>query len=234
MSFNRKSIPDVFPEKDELTRQLVSIGFLFASDQSAKEPNIEDVLLAASMEGLQGDFRTLCLLVDWVSIHLKQINIDRLTSVLRQLDDKRLRAFWSGIAYWQRKDPRMAKLRRIYRGPRIPLQSKNVIQFHLKRDGEDERFQGSSFLVPAKVLRHRITDIATPEWVAKNHLAYRYRIIIGSTYRADMWARLRVNPKASPSELAQLSYGTYQTARQACLDYKIVKRDYSGRRLAAG
>ncbi|MBI4404368.1 MAG: hypothetical protein HY537_09420 [Deltaproteobacteria bacterium] len=223
MSFKRKILPDVFPEKDELTRQLVSIGFLFASDKNQDEPNIENVLVAASIEGLKGDLRTLSLLVDWVPIHLKQTNIDRLTSILVELGDKKLKAFWSALAKWQEKDPRMTKLQRIYRGPRVALLEEDEMSFFLKRDGEDNRFRGSKFLVPAKVLRHRESDIASPGWVAKNHKAYKYRIIIGPTYRADMWALLEREPNLGPSEVARRCYGSFGTAWDVKKDWMLIQ-----------
>jgi len=223
MSFKRKILPDSFPRGDELTRQLVSIGFGFAENRAKAEPNIEDAIIAASIEGLNGDFRTLSLLVDWIPIHLKQLNIDRLNFALRELEEPMLRAFWSAIARWQKKDPRMTKLRRIYRGPRIPILPLDEIRFHLKRSGEDERFKESHLLVPEKMLRHRPSDISEPAWVAKFHLAYRYRIIIGPTYRADMWALLEKDPTLGPSELARRCYGSFGTAWDVKQDWSVIR-----------
>lgn len=223
MGFKRKIVPESFSVGDELTPQLVSIGFLFADDRAKEEPNIEDALIAASREGLAGDYRTLALLVDWMPIHLKQLNVDRLASVVKELSDERLRAFWSAVGRWQKSDPRLAKLKRLYRGPRMPIIDKELIRFPLKRDGEDTRFEGTCLIVPGKILRHRPSDIADPTFVAKHHLAYRYRIIIGPSYRADMWALLDREPNLSSSELARRCYGSFATAWDVKKDWAIIR-----------
>jgi hypothetical protein len=40
------------------------------------------------------------------------------------------------------------------------------------------------------VLRDRPADILDPQALAKRHDTYRYRVLMGPTYRADMWALL--------------------------------------------
>lgn len=224
MSFKRLTIPDVFPAGDALTSQLVSIGFRFAADPAKDEPNIEDCLIAASVEGLRGDLRTLGLLVDWVEVHMKQVNADRLSTILKRISEPRLSAFWGSIAKWKKSDSRFDKVYRLYRGPRIPLLDEEAMAFHLKRDGEDPRFHNTKLIIPNKVLRHRLDDIADIVTVAKSHLSYKHRLIIGPTYRADMWAALEREPQLSPSALARKCYGSFSTAWNVKKDWDIVRQ----------
>lgn len=224
MSFKRQNVPTAFASSGLLTSQLVKIGFLFAADPAPEEPNIENTLIAASLEGLNGDYRALSLLVDWISIHVGQLNVDRLVKILKELKNPKLRAFWSSIAQWQKSDPRLRKLSRIYRGERVGLLDAEIAAFHLKRDGEDPRFVKTHIIVPNKLLRHRPNDVMDPAAVARIHLGYRYRLMIGPTYRADMWAALEKNPKLTASELARFCYGSFSTAWNVKRDWEIVRR----------
>jgi hypothetical protein len=222
MAFKRDILPSSFATGERLTADLVSIGFLFAANRAKEEPNIEDSIIAASIEGLKGDYRVLSLLVDWIHIHMKQVNIDRLVNVLKELPDKKLKAFWSSVAKSQKNDPRLKKLSRIYRGSPFSLLDEEDMKFRLKRDGMDPRFTGSHFVIPGKVLRHRPSDIADSATVARFHLAYRYRLIIGPTYRADMWAALELAHKLTPAEIARKCYGSFSTAWNVKRDWEII------------
>jgi hypothetical protein len=184
------------------------------------EPNIEDTLVAASIEGIvREEIRILALLVDWIDIHADRINVDRLTKLVAALPQKTVRAFWAGIAHWQSTDPRMKKLLRVHPKQRVDLLPDGG-NFLIHRDGEDERFVGSPFRVAAKTLRHRPSDILSPIELAMKHAAYRWRVVIGPTYRADMWALLEKESTLKPHEIARRSYGSWPTAW-------AVKRDWA-------
>jgi hypothetical protein len=86
--------------------------------------------------------------------------------------------------------------------------------FQIERRGEDPCFQDSTLRVPAGVLRDRQQDVLSPRELAKRHAAYRQRVIMGPTYRADMWTLLEDEPTSSPAELARRSYGSFATAWQ--------------------
>ncbi len=223
MAFKRSPLPRSFATGGRLTSDLVSVGFLFAAEPSKDEPNVEFTLVAASIEGLKGDYRTLSLLVDWIPIHFDQVNVDLLVKIVKELSDKKVQAFWSSVGEWQKKDPRLKKLSRIYRGPRIPIQEMKLIRFPLNRDGEDPRFSATKLVVPGRILRHRPTDIADSKYVAQHHLAYRHRLIIGPSYRADMWAALESDPNLTPSELARKCYGSFSTAWNVRKDWQVIR-----------
>ena len=88
---------------------------------------------------------------------------------------------------------------------------------------EDPRFQDCPLRVPARVLRDRQQDVLSPQELAKRHAAYRQRIIMGPTYRADMWALLEGEPALSPAELARRTYGSFATAWQVKRDFELVQ-----------
>lgn len=220
MTFKRVLHPLEYATGDQLSSDLVGIGIRLTAPPPANEPNIEDTLVAASIEGIvREDLRVLALLADWISIHAERINADRLTKLVTALPQKTVKAFWAGVAHWQRSDPRMKKLLKVHPKQRVDLLP-NGGSFLIQRDGEDERFVGSPFRVSAKTLRQRPSDILGPTELAMKHAAYRWRVVIGPTYRADMWALLEKEATLKPHEIARRSYGSWPTAW-------AVKRDWA-------
>ncbi len=222
MAYKRTATAAELPRGDALTADLIGIGMLFAGKEPEQDPNIEDALLAASIEGMEkGDLRVLSVLVTWLGMHHSRVNADRLVRVVRAQPSKRVRAFWAAMAYWLKADHRLTRLKKLYKGPRLDLLSAGT-EFQISRRGEDERFSGSLLRVPAGVLRERPQDVLPPKTLAKRHLAYHYRIILGPSYRADMWAALERDPQLTPAELARRTYGSFATAWQAVHDRRLL------------
>jgi hypothetical protein len=189
-----------------------------------RHANIEDTLLAASLEGLAGDGRVLSLLVDWLEIHHSRINADRLVQMVRTLSKKeseKFKAFWAAMAQWL-NDNRFAKLKRL-----APKHRFNFLEdrtsFLIEKNGEDERFKETCVRIPQNVLRHRLEDILEPQELARVHHAYRFRIFMGPNYKADMWALLQQEPELSAAELARQGYGSYPTAFLVKRDFMLLK-----------
>ena len=110
VAYKRVEVPSEPLRGDELTAAMVGIGMNFAGD-TAPETNIEDALLAASMEGMErDDFRVLAVLVTWLGIHHRWINADRLIRSVRTQTSSRVRCFWAAIARWLRRDRRLVRL----------------------------------------------------------------------------------------------------------------------------
>lgn len=221
MGFRRTIAPAKLLQGDELTPALVGIGMNFAAT-ARPNANIEDTLLAASLEGLErDDLRVLAILVSWLGVHGQAINADRLTAIVGEQPGVRVRAFWSAIAHWRSKDRRFARLAKLHSGPPVDLLPVGT-EFQLKRAGEDSRFAGSTLRVPAKVLRDRTGDVLTPGELVRKHSAYRCRVLIGPSYRADMWAELEADSTLVPAELARRTYGSFATAWQAKHDFLLL------------
>ena len=110
----------------------------------------------------------------------------------------------------------------LYQGPRVDLLPSGT-DYHVQRWGESARFEGSSLRVPAGVLRSRPQDVASPVELARIHSAYRHRIRMGPTYRADMWAALEQDLTLSAAELARSTYGSFATAWQVKSDWELLK-----------
>lgn len=211
MGFKRILLPDEFVTGETLTLALISIGINLAGDPPKLDANIEDTLIAASIEGMErDDLRVLSLLVTWIEIHHSWINADRVT-ILAKKQSTRVKAFWCAIATFLQNDQRFKRLQKVYTEKKIDLLRVGN-EFQMKRKGEDERFKNSVLKVPAGTLRNRKFDVLSPQELALKHQAYRYRILIGPSYRADMWALLETNPNLSPAELARLTYGSFATA----------------------
>lgn len=92
----------------------------------------------------------------------------------------------------------------------------------MKRRGEDERLEGTVLRVPAGVLRDRPKDVLGPAALAKKHSAYHYRVLIGPSYRADMWAALTKDREISAAELARRTYGSFATAWGVKRDWEVL------------
>ena len=122
MAHKRVLMPSEFATGDKLTSDMVGIGMRFAANPPKTEPNIEDTLVAASIQGIvHEDYRVLSLLVDWFGVHVERVNVDRLTKMVRLLKDVRVKAFWKALAQWQRRDWRLKKLQKVYTKSRLDL-----------------------------------------------------------------------------------------------------------------
>ena len=222
MAYKRIVTPPKLLSGEELTAAMIGIGLGFAG-KSSKESNIEDTLLAASFEGMEHDDpHLLAVLITWLEVHHSWINADRLLRIVRSQEVPRVRAFWAAVGQWLHKDRRLARLAHVYSGPRVALLATGT-DFQIRRRGEDPRFDGTHLRVPAGVLRNRVSDVFQPTELAKRHTTYQYRILMGPTYRADMWAAFELDPSLSPSELARCTYGSFATAWQVRNDWQLLK-----------
>jgi hypothetical protein len=205
---------------------MAGIGMNFTASPSA-EPNIEDTILFASIEGVDNyDLRVLAVLVTWFGIHASWINADRLIKMVEAQSSPRLRAFWSALASWHKKDRRFARLARLYVGQRQDLIETGT-DFQVRRHGEDPRFQGSPIRVAANALRDRTSDVLQPAVLAQRHSAYRCRVMMGPSYRADMWAALERDPTLSAAELARRTYGSFATAWHVKREFRLLSHGVS-------
>ena len=216
MTYRRVVAPSELPQGEALTGAMIGIGMNF-SGAEAKEPNIEDVLLAASVDGMErDDLRVLSVLVTWLGVHTF-VNADRLVRAVQTLHAPRVLCFWAAMGHWLRRDRRLARLANVYDGPRQDL-LRSGSRFHIRRKGEDKRFIDGPLCVPNGVLRDRPADVLSASELAGRHRTYRFRVLMGPSYRADMWAELEQEPMLSAYELARRTYGSFATAWQ-------VKRD---------
>jgi hypothetical protein len=223
MAHRRRITAEQLRSGDDLTRAMAGIGMRFAS-APLKDPNIEDTLVAASIEGMErGDLRILSVLATWIGVHRRWINADRLTRATADLTMPRTRAFWSAVATWSAPDRRFARMAHLHSGSPVDLLEVGTA-FQIRRRGEDPRFEGSCLRVPAGVLRDRIDDVDRPRELARSHGTYRRRVLIGPSYRADMWAALTRNPLLSAADLAREAYGSFATAWQVKSDFAILEK----------
>jgi hypothetical protein len=227
MGYKREIQPRMLPTGEDLTRALVGIGMLFTG-AAASDPNIEDTLLAASVEGLEReDLRVLAVLVTWLEIHHPWLNADRLVDLTGACPGDRVKAFWCAMGRFLAKDRRLGKLAWLYQGPRLDLLGTGT-EFHLRRSGEDPRFQGGPLRVPAGILRDRKADVLEPAELARRHRGYRRRVLLGPSYRADVWAELDRKPDSTPTERARRAYASFATAWQVKRDWELLGAGAAG------
>lgn len=135
---------------------------------------------------------------------------------------ERVRAYWAAIASWLAKDRRLARIGTAYAGARIDLLPVGT-DFQLARRGEDPRFAGSKLRVPAGTLRDREDDVMSPATLAKRHAGYRNRLLMGPTWRADVWTVLERAPEISVAEVARQASSSFATAWQVVQDFKVLR-----------
>lgn len=220
MGYQRNTAPRLLTG-DELTAAMVGIGMLFDAKPSVN-PDIEDTVLSASVEGLDRDqLRVLSVLTTWLGVHCARLNADRLVRGVEHVESRRVRAYWAGVGEWLHKDRRLARLGELYSGERLALLDFGM-KFFLARDGEDLRFAGGPLVVPGKALRDRAADVASPASLAQCHRTYRWRLIMGSSYRADVWALLEEHPELTAAELARRTRASIATAWQTKRDRALL------------
>lgn len=221
MAYSRTAESRELSEGRKLVSDMAGIGMLFAAPAS-RDPNIEDTLIAASVESMdRDDLRVASVMTTWLGIHHPRLNADRLVRALTDHPSKRVLAYWSAIGRWLQKDARLARLEGLYGGPPVEL-LRSGTAFHMRRRGEDPRFHRSRLRVPAGTLRDRPADVMSPSELAARHGTYRLRIVIGPSYRADVWAELERDPGLSAAELARRAYGSFATAWKVKQDWALI------------
>lgn len=222
MAFRRSSIPEPMPAPDALTARLVGIGLKFAAEPEP-DADIERALVLASISGMDGDsLRTLSVLTTWLGMHHAHVNADRLIRLVSEVRSARVRAYWSAIATWLRQDRRFARLVGLFDGPPVELLATGT-EFQIERRGEDERFVGSKLRVPRESLRDRAADVLAPEVLVRKHAGYRNRVLMGPSFRADVWTALEQDPASSIADVARRAECSFATAWQVAQDFRLLR-----------
>ena len=219
-----------------LDNDLRAIGFNLHCKKASINPDIETSIISASIELVNSkDNRLGGLLVDWITRHYQRINVDRLTKFICSLSDskyKLVKLFWCANA--QRlfaKDQRFKRLSKLYKGKRINFADrvvktgqKKVTKLLIEMKGEDERFKKTCIRVSNGYFSKRPHQIFPISVVAKKHLSYCYRVMMGPSYRADLWALLDREPNTSAYALGKKAHCSYRTAYIAKKDYEILQK----------
>lgn len=222
MGFKREASRDPMPTYEVLTARMVGIGLNFDAEPEV-DADIESTLVFGSVAGMeQASLRTLSVLTTWLGVHHAHVNADRLTRVVAEQPSMRVRAYWSGAARWLKRDRRFARLERLYSGPRVDVLEVGT-DFQIKRCGEDERFAGSKLRAPRGILRDRATDVLTPAVLVKRHMGYRNRVLMGPSFRADVWTVLERSPDLSVADIARGAACSFATAWQTAQDFKLLR-----------
>jgi hypothetical protein len=222
MGFSRATSPAPKPTPDELTARMVGIGMNFAAKADA-DADIESTLLHASVLGMdERDLRVLGVLSTWLGVHHTHVNADRLVRLVGAHPSERVRAYWASVATWLKKDRRLTRLAGAYEGAPIDLLPTGT-EFQIKRRGEDERFTGSKLRVPKGTLRDRHEDVLSAEVLVRRHAGYRNRVLMGPSFRADVWTVLERGPDLAIADIARKASCSFATAWQTAQDFRLLR-----------
>ena len=222
MAYSRARSPEARPPADVLTARMVGIGMSFAAIAEA-DADLEGTLVHASSLGMDDhDLRVLAVLTTWFGVHHTHLNADRLVRLVAAHGSRRVRSYWAALAIWRAKDRRFARLAGRAVGVRIDLLPVGT-DFQIRRRGEDARFAGSKLRVPAGSLRDRADDVLVPEVLVRRHAGYRNRVVMGPTWRADVWTVLEKAPDLSIAEVARRASCSFATAWQAAQDFQLLR-----------
>lgn len=222
MAFSRAAPSEATPPPEELTARMVGIGMGFAAKADAGA-DIESTLLHASALGMEeGDLRVLAVLTTWLGVHHTHVNADRLVRLVGTHPSERVRAYWAAIAMWLKKDRRLARLADAYEGAPLGLLPTGT-EFQVQRRGEDERFIASKLRVPKGTLRDRHGDVASPEALVQRHAGYRNRVLMGPSFRADVWTAIQQAPHQSIADIARTASCSFAAAWQTAQDYRLLR-----------
>lgn len=220
MPFRRA--PAAASSHDALTAHLVGIGMGFAAEGNPAA-EIESTLVDASRAGMDdGDLRVLSVLTTWLGVHHARVNADLLVRMVASLASSRARAYWAAIATWLARDRRLARLVAGHADEPVDLLPTGNA-FQIARRGEDPRFVGSALRVPLGTLRDRAADVLPPEALARRHPGYRNRVLMGPTFRADVWTALEREPDLSVADAARRASCSFATAWQVAQDFRVLR-----------
>lgn len=221
MAFSRVTALTDRPDDEALTRDMAGIGMNFAA-KANPSALLEETLVHASGLGMDDhDHRVLAVLTTWLGVHHGHINADRLVRCVAEHPSKRVRAYWSAIARWLSKDRRFARLAKIHGGRPVELLPVGT-DFQITRRGEDDRFVGSVLRVPAGTLRDRKADVLAADVLVRRHAGYRNRVLMGPTWRADIWTVLEAEPHGNVAETARRAACSFATAWQVVQDFRLL------------
>jgi hypothetical protein len=158
-----------------------------------------------------------------MGVHHARVNADRLVRLVGEHAAERVRAYWSAVAVWLGKDRRLARFLKVYGGAPIDLLSTGNA-FQLARRRADERFTGSKLRVPRGTLRDRPDDVLTPEALVRRHAGYRNRVLMGPTWRADVWTVLERDPELAVAKAARRASCSFATAWQTAQDFRLLRQ----------
>jgi hypothetical protein len=223
MAFSRAPSPEATPapgdadsahggHRDELRRG------------AEADADIESTLVHASALGMDdGDLRVLAVLTTWLGVHHTHVNADRLVRQVGAHPSERVRAYWAAIAAWLRKDRRLARLATRLRGRagRAAANRDRSSRCNVAARMSASRSRSCSPRRAPSVTAMTTCSRRRPS--IRRHAGYRNRVLMGPSFRADVWTTLEHAPGLSIADVARKASCSFATAWQAAQDFRLLR-----------
>ena len=72
-------------------------------------------------------------------------------------------------------------------------------------------------------LRDRAADVLSPDELVRHHAGYRNRVLMGPSFRADVWTVLERAPELSVADVARRASCSFATAWQTAADFRLLR-----------
>jgi hypothetical protein len=69
----------------------------------------------------------------------------------------------------------------------------------------------------------RPEDVLAPDALVRRHAGYRNRVLMGPSFRADVWTVLEQAPELSVADVARRAACSFATAWQAAQDFRLLR-----------
>ena len=190
MAYSRPRDLPVRPDDVTLTRRMAGIGMNWATEADT-DAQIEETLVFASELGVEdNDFRVLAVLTTWLDVHHDRINADRLTRLVRWTPVEACTCVLDGHRVLAASRSTFGQAPKASMSSHRSTCSQWVRNSKLHAAARMRGFAGSVLRVPADMLRCRPADVVSPEALVRMHRGYRNRVLMGPTWRADVWVRI--------------------------------------------
>ena len=196
---------DINKKKDELFKELESIGFRVSSPHPALNeiPDIERTLIK-SLYYIDIEGRLLGLIFSWLQVHGTHLNADKFFKEYSEAKKYLGETPWfSGVCSYMyaQKDHRFKKgIKKIHKPHSLGNKDQSSL---IKLKGSVDFLEQVGIMAPTSALRIRQQDVMSSDELIKMNIQYRNRFIYGSNWRSEIITTIQ-NGAQNPNQVSKI------------------------------